>query len=47
MTGFQPGDLVVLRALPAAARASSKQLAADLEHAMTRLRRDPLESVAS
>ena len=47
MVGFQPGDLVVLRALPAAARASSQQLADDLEHAMARLRRDPLEAAAS
>ena len=47
MTGFLPGDLVVLRALPDAARATSQQLAADLDHAMARLRRGPLEAAAS
>jgi ribonuclease P protein component len=34
---FGPGDLVVIRALPGAARATSAQLAADLEQALTRL----------
>lgn len=39
LEAFSPGDLVVLRALPAAARATSEQLAADLENAMERLDR--------
>ena len=47
MAGFLPGDLVVLRALPDGARATSQQLAADLDHAMARLRRGSLETAAS
>src|SRR5215203_5349255 len=47
MAGFLPGDLVVLRALPDAARAPSQQLADDLEDAMARLRRNPLQTAAS
>ena len=34
---FSPGDLVVVRALPDAARATSAQLAGDLEQALHRL----------
>jgi ribonuclease P protein component len=37
MGDFRAGDLVVVRALPDAARATSAQLAADLEQALTRL----------
>jgi ribonuclease P protein component len=36
---FTAGDLVVIRALPDAARATSAQLAADLEQALARLAR--------
>ena len=39
LSDFRSGDLVVLRALPEAARASSEQLASDLEQAIGRLAR--------
>jgi ribonuclease P protein component len=38
---FGDGDLVVLRALPGAATATSQQLAVDLEHAISRITRGP------
>ncbi|HEX5017297.1 MAG TPA: ribonuclease P protein component [Actinomycetes bacterium] len=47
---FADGDLVVIRALPQAAMASSAELADDLEHAAERLGRraeSPVESVAT
>ena len=47
MIGFRPGDLVVLRALPAAARATSQQLADDLEQAMTGYAEIRLQAAAS
>jgi len=37
LADFRTGDLVVVRALPDAARATSAQLAIDLEQALTRL----------
>ena len=41
LSNFGDGDLVVLRALPEAARATSQQLAVDLEHAIGRITRRP------
>ena len=43
---FRPGDLVVLRALPASARATSAQLAADLSQALSRLQAATPQRVA-
>ena len=37
LAGWEPGDLVVVRALPAAAGASSRTLGRDLDRALHRL----------